>query len=62
MSEGSDGEPIVTGDPENLNVAVEMLIQSVTEQEIQALLAWGPPSCVSGVGRCRRVLAVSPLR
>ncbi|HSN22679.1 MAG TPA: hypothetical protein VLS45_00695 [Methylomicrobium sp.] len=62
MSAGVGGESIEIVDPENLVVAVGISILSVMEQEIQLLPVWRPPFCVSGVGRCRRVLAVSPLR
>ncbi|HSN22682.1 MAG TPA: hypothetical protein VLS45_00710 [Methylomicrobium sp.] len=62
MSAGVGGESTEMVDPKNLVVAVEISILSVTEQDIQLLPVWRPPFCVSGVGRCRRMLAMSPLR
>ncbi len=46
---------VKTGDPENLGLAVEISILSVTEPELQVLPVCRSPSCVSGVGRCREV-------
>ncbi len=53
---------LVTGDPENLGIAVGISILYVIEQELQVLPVCLSPASSSGVGRCRRMLTTSPLR
>ncbi len=42
-----------TGDPENIGLPFGILIVSVLQHQLQLLLVYWPPSCVSNVGQCR---------
>jgi hypothetical protein len=59
LSAGVGLEFIGLADIENLEIAFQISRLSITERQIQVLPVWRPPSFVSGVGRCRRVSALS---
>jgi hypothetical protein len=56
MSADVELEFIGLADIENLEIAFRISRLSIIEREIQVLPVWQPPSCVSGVGRCRDVI------
>jgi hypothetical protein len=55
MSAGIAVKLLEMGYPENLGLAFGSLIVGFMELELQLLQICRPPSCVSGVGRCREV-------
>jgi hypothetical protein len=62
MSAGVRMVFIGLADIENIEIAFRISFLSIIEREIQVLPVWRPPSCVSGVGRCRDVIRYSGLR
>ena len=48
-----------SGMVENMGVAVEIASPSLSVQKLFLLPVYSPPFCVTDVGRCRTMLAVS---
>jgi hypothetical protein len=46
---------------ENLEIAFRISFLSTIGRDIQVLPVWRPPSCISGVSRCRDVIRYSGL-